>query len=119
MKPINNWITLLGIFACSFVYGQEPTEEFLNKLDSLGATDSVAQSEMIYNKGVGFMEGRKYSEAIEQFNLAMTYVPEMASAMFNRGVCYHNLGSKDKALGDLRSALDLDPNLDWLIMKWG
>ena len=90
---------------------QEPSEEFLQKLDSLGATDSTAQAQMMYNKGVALMEVHNYSEAITFFNQVFNYDTDFALAYLNRGICYMELGSSDKAIGDLKSGLEKDPKL--------
>ena len=105
---MKRFIFLVSIVISMGATAQEPTEEFLQKLDSLGATDSTAQSQMMYNKGVAQMESHNYSEAITFFNQVFNYDANFALAYLNRGICYLELGSPDKAIGDLKSALGKD-----------
>jgi len=104
-------ILLVSLLISIGISAQEPSEEFLQKLDSLGATDSTAQAQMMYNKGVALMEVHDYAEAITFFNQVFIYDTSFALAYLNRGICHMELGSSDKAIGDLKSGLEKDPEL--------
>ena len=108
MKRLIFFVSILFSIGAS---AQEPTQEFLQKLDSLGATDSIAQAQMMYNKGVAQMEVHNYSEAITFFDQVFNYDNNFALAYLNRGICHMELGSSDKAIGDLKSGLEKDPKL--------
>jgi tetratricopeptide (TPR) repeat protein len=56
------------------------------------------------NRGSAYMEMEKYSEAIQDFNVALND-PEGKDAYYLRGKCYDALGSPDKARGDYESAM--------------
>ena len=43
-------IFLVSVLVSIGATAQEPSEEFLNKLDSIGATDTTAQAQMMYNR---------------------------------------------------------------------
>ena len=85
-------IFLVSLLISIGVSAQEPSEEFLQKLDSLGATDSTAQAQMMYNKGVALMEVHNYSEAITFFNQVFNYDTDFALAYLKQGYLLYGIG---------------------------
>ena len=57
------------------------------------------------------MEAHNYSEAITFFNQVFNYDGNFALAYLNRGICHMELGSSDKAIGDLKIGIEKDPKL--------
>jgi protein O-mannosyl-transferase len=54
---------------------------------------------------------KKYSEAIDEFNIAIKINPGIAIVYNDRGFSYSNLNSFKQAIDDYKSALQLQPNL--------
>jgi len=68
-------------------------------------------------KGDAHMDNGQYEEAIIAYSKAITLSPNDAAALFNRGVCYAHQNIKDKALEDLRKAVQLNPEYKGLVSK--
>ena len=73
-------------------FSNGPSEEFLNKLDSIGGMDSVAYAQIQFNKGVENMNQKKFNIAISYFDSSIYYNPAFVQAYFNRGLSYLKKG---------------------------
>jgi tetratricopeptide (TPR) repeat protein len=102
----NIWMLVLSVFLLGNAFAQD--DEFINKLDSLGGLDDSTKAIMAYNNGLDLMNAKDYSQAIQQFNEAYNKNNGMHDAIFNRGLCYMQLGSPDKAIGDWKSVIAKD-----------
>lgn len=100
------FIFLLVGMAVPAVNAQD--ENFINKLDSLGGLDDSTKAIMAYNTGIDLMAAKDFSQAVQQFNEAYSKNNLMYDALFNRGVCYLNMGSDDKAIGDWQTVAKAD-----------
>ena len=68
---MKKFLVLIFIFTFTFFQAQDVvpdsssaklSQDFLNKLDSLGGIDSAANAQMKYNKGVELMDLKKYKD---------------------------------------------------------
>ncbi|MDB9312890.1 DnaJ domain-containing protein [Spirulina sp. CS-785/01] len=71
-----------------------------------------AQAELYYHRGVERAKQERYSEALEDFSLAIFLKPDYADAYRYRGLVYSMLGRERKANADLRRVAELK-------RKWG
>ncbi|MCX7995568.1 MAG: tetratricopeptide repeat protein [candidate division WOR-3 bacterium] len=62
------------------------------------------------NRGNAYKLIGQYEKAIEDFNKAIEFAPELELPYFNRGTVYERLGQYDKAIADFTMALNLQPN---------
>lgn len=66
-----------------------------------------------FNLGYIAMKFEKdYQKAIPLFSKALASESHYVEAYYNRGVCYENLGDKEKAKADYMEALNVYPNYD-------
>jgi tetratricopeptide (TPR) repeat protein len=78
--------------------------EPLSKAIDLGYTDSHEQ------RGHAFLGMEDYDAAIQDYNSAIAYKLDKATAYFDRGLVYFQLGQYDRAIGDYTLALELKPD---------
>jgi protein O-mannosyl-transferase len=64
-----------------------------------------------YNRGVIFMNAKRNTEAINDFNKAIALKPDYTGALNNRGTLLIHEKKYDEALDDLNKAIELNPNL--------
>ncbi len=63
-----------------------------------------------YNAGyLDLTEFQKYDSALFYFDQVLTLQPDYIDAVFNRGVCYEEMGEKEKAIETYRKVLDQNP----------
>lgn len=62
------------------------------------------------NIGSHFMMVKKYGEALQYFNTAISLYPAFSSAWHNRGTAYYAINNRKQAFDDLQKAAALDPN---------
>ncbi len=66
----------------------------------------------LYNiLGLSQSAQNKFHQAIESYRKVLEYKPDHASAYFNAGMAYMNLGNFHEALANFSNALELDSNL--------
>lgn len=59
-----------------------------------------------YNIGyIHLVQKENYRKGIEWFDKALSLTPNYHQAIYNRGLCYENLGKRDSAIQDYREAL--------------
>ncbi|NNM98359.1 MAG: tetratricopeptide repeat protein [Candidatus Eremiobacteraeota bacterium] len=64
----------------------------------------------IYNdRGLGYRDGGEPTNAIADYNEALSLDPSSVSALVNRGTAFVDLGEYDRALADVDRALQLEP----------
>ena len=61
-----------------------------------------------FNKALYLIKMNRLNEAIEASDMVIELMPDDASAYFNRACAYALLGIKEKALSDLKKAIELD-----------
>jgi len=61
-------------------------------------------------RGVGFYQKKEYQKAIEDNTRAISMLPDMSGAYFNRSLCYKAIGNYAAALGDAIKAKELKQN---------
>ncbi len=99
---------------------QEESDHFFKKMleDSNRREKMIKDLEQqleIFREGNRLKASNKYSEAIKQYDLALSRIDNRFFhwIYFNRGVAYQKLGELDKALSDLNQAIEhynVDPN---------
>lgn len=57
------------------------------------------------------LESKRYEESLIAYNKAIEIDPNFAEAYFYRACSYLLMGNKDAASTDLKSAIELDPNI--------
>jgi tetratricopeptide (TPR) repeat protein len=63
--------------------------------------------------------GQKYKEGLEEFQKALTYSDRKAPVFYNIGLCYINMGDKDKAKEYFMKALEIDrKNPDFIAARY-
>jgi tetratricopeptide (TPR) repeat protein len=62
-------------------------------------------------KGMAFLNARRFEDAISVFSKAVGLDPKLALAFNNRGVAYINVGDNKRAIEDFKKAIELDPKL--------
>ena len=62
-------------------------------------------------KGIILFEQKKYNEAYQSFNLAMTISPKYADAYYWMGKCQEAIGQRDEAKLNYQRAYGLDKSL--------
>lgn len=68
-------------------------------------------SNSLFNLGaIKLMEGKQQMEAIAYFDDAIRFDSTYFEAFYARGVCYTQLGDKQKAASDFKSALQINPS---------
>ena len=97
-------LLLLSTSILSYTISAQDTN-FISQLDSMGGLDDSTKAIMTYNEGLDLMNSKKYSQAIEKFNSALTLNIGLIDAKFSRGMSYMSLGSPDKAVGDWESCI--------------
>lgn len=60
-------------------------------------------------RGNAYMYGGNFQKAIEDFNSALRYDPNLPSAFYSRGMSYHYMGKYTEALNDFNELVRLDP----------
>lgn len=75
-------------------------------------------------RGYDLNKSRNPASAIEQYDAALRLVPEDASLYYRKAKVFVDLNQLDSAVGNLKKAIDLDPNdidyyllLDWVLAK--
>jgi tetratricopeptide (TPR) repeat protein len=61
-------------------------------------------AEVYYNRGVTFINYRKYEDAVEALSKAIELEPDLARAYYNRGIAFLNLNKYDEAMKDFDKA---------------
>lgn len=59
-------------------------------------------------RGQNFAENQLYDQAVEDYNMALSYDPTMWRAVHNRGVAYAGAGKKREAMADFTKALEMN-----------
>ena len=62
-------------------------------------------------KGLALMGLARNAEALETIDRAIALKPDFAAAFANRGILHDRMGKSGKALGDYRTALEMDASL--------
>ncbi|MGC8933346.1 MAG: tetratricopeptide repeat protein [Candidatus Methanodesulfokora sp.] len=68
-------------------------------------------AEVYYNRGVTFINYRKYEDAVEALSKAIELEPDLARAYYNRGIAFLNLNKFDEALRDFDKAWSMREKL--------
>ena len=72
---------------------------------------NVERARIAFDKGVDLMYNKsRFTEAEEQFSLAIKYDPNNYEAYFYRGCTKFNRGQYERAIADYEKALELKPN---------
>ncbi len=64
----------------------------------------------ILNVGIDHYNAGEMDEALERFNQVVSDYPEMAMALYYRGLVYLGQGNNEPAAADLKKFLELEPN---------
>src|SRR6266487_3156381 len=103
-KPEDRFVTV-SAFAAALV---EQCEKFLamrHVPTLIGQT-----KEQYLRKGDALYDEQRYTEALEAYNLALTFAPNDALACNNRGLTYRNLKDYHRAIADYDRAIALAPS---------
>src|SRR6266487_2647 len=103
-KPEDRFVTV-SAFAAALV---EQCEKFLAMRH---VPTLIGQSKEQYlRKGDALYDEQRYTEALEAYNLALTFAPNDALACNNRGLTYRNLKDYHRAIADYDRAIALAPS---------
>jgi len=64
----------------------------------------------LFGKGMGHFNEGRYSQALDQFNIGLTYHSDDAKLHTGRGAALAGLGDKEGGLASLNTAISLDGN---------
>jgi Flp pilus assembly protein TadD len=106
IKPDFNlaWVGLSGVYAFQGRTGD------LKNLYSDAISKRVYDVEIPLNYANALMQVKKWKQAGELYESALSFDPENSKTMMNLGVCYERLGDKDEAAKNYRKAMEIDPN---------
>lgn len=93
-------IALISLFASSCVFAYEDDE----------ATERENLASAAYKKGVEYTKSRAYDSAIQSFNEALSYNPELYDAYYNIATIYTKQKKYDEAYNAYVKAIALNPN---------
>ncbi len=62
------------------------------------------------NRGVSYTMAARWTEALDDFNRALTIDPACKSVFSNRAIVYGNLGQPERAIADFSKAIEIDPS---------
>ena len=95
---------------------------------------NFTEAENLYKKSIGiepafgnphnnlatiYVMGQKYKEGLEEFQKALKYSDRKAPVFYNIGLCYINMGDKDKAKEYFMKALEIDKkNPDFIAARY-
>lgn len=93
--------------ANKFYYAKdcEGAIKFYNEVLTFGEYSAVYN-----NRGVAYQNLGQNERAIQDFNKAIEFNPNLAEAYNNRGIAYAQLGNFKQAISDVSKAIELDPN---------
>lgn len=99
-------VVLTFVYYCYLGFSSNPTisDSERNKIEEL------ADSEKYFQKGLAQYNNSNFSDAIMQYNKAISLNPKYADAFQNRGECYDKLRNYESAVSDYKEALRLDDN---------
>lgn len=81
--------------------------ELLYEAENIASGDYPKKNILLYNLGLcSYLQGN-YKDSIEYFSRILESNPYFAEALYNRGLCYQNMGQKAKALANIRKAKHL------------
>src|SRR5262249_12309572 len=72
-----------------------------------------ASAELHNDLGVCLIQGGQREDAIDEFEKALVYEPQMPEAIFNRAICYEKLQLRDTARADFDAAAKVEPDRGW------
>src|SRR6056297_169996 len=102
MKHSARKLTLLWIFSVVALCGYAQTDSTVIDPSSTLVVAENQEAELAYNKGLELFSQKKYSDAIDKFNEAISFKKDFAKAYYNRGLSYIELGQNDKAVEDFK-----------------
>ncbi|MSO73227.1 MAG: hypothetical protein EXQ84_06410 [Rhodospirillaceae bacterium] len=76
----------------------------------LAAKGSKEQSNLLVDRAATLAEGKKYREAVDDLNLALSIRPGHADALAFRASAHRHLDAIDAAMTDAEAAVKADPN---------
>jgi tetratricopeptide (TPR) repeat protein len=90
------------------------TNALLEKIRSIHSFSPTLLSGIYEDRGVMYSKQKDLTLAIADFDQALKYDPDNASAYGNRGVTYRALKEYELAIQDCTHALAINPDLDWV-----
>lgn len=95
---------ILAVVLSVQTFGQDPPKEL--------TMQEIYQVETAFEKGNDLMEERKFSEALEQYEIALKIVPEEAAILFNAGMAAFASKKYEAAETHWSGLKKIDPS-DW------
>ena len=92
-----------------FYQNSKEYEQALTTYNSLLSFDPQNQ-DVTFNIGAILFEQKKYDEAIKQFQMTIDRDANFYRGYYGRGRCYEEKGEKQKAIGDYKRCLELQPD---------
>ena len=65
------------------------------------------RSQSYYNRGVVYVNQKKWELALADFNKAIAINPDFSQFYYNRGIIYYQLGDKQKAIENFKQSAQL------------
>ena len=81
-----------------------------NKQNELSVEKETSASNL-YEKGYNLTLSGNYTEAINNYDMALKQNPSFAEVYFGKGICYHKLGDYEQAINNMSKAAKLG-NID-------
>jgi len=80
-----------------------------NPYANLSPEERASKGEEHKNKGNSLLNSQKYEEAINEYNIAISCIPDNAIFYANRGFAYQKMNKHESAINDLNEAIKYNP----------
>ena len=91
-------------------------DKALQEYDSLAVIFPDNQ-DVSYNTGAILFEQKKYNDALQKFDLAISRNENFFRGYYGRGRCYEALGQKQKAMDDYKKCLSIKPDYRLAVLQ--
>ncbi|MDJ0697236.1 MAG: tetratricopeptide repeat protein [Mastigocoleus sp. MO_167.B18] len=85
----------------------------LNSIQSLDSQENNQKVKAYLNKGIEYLQAKKYSEAIQAFSEVIKIQPNNQYAYLGRGISYLALGKYQQAKTDFDQCIEFDYSLSY------
>ncbi|MEZ5670043.1 MAG: tetratricopeptide repeat protein [Alphaproteobacteria bacterium] len=83
-----------------------------------GSAANTDEAIALHNQGYAYARLGYYLPAIQAYDAALALAPNWASLYANRAMAYRQIGEPEKALGDVRRSIEIDPAMGRKWQEW-